>query len=503
VSPDRPAAVVVLAAGEGTRMKSSIPKVLHPVGGRALVHHAVAAASELDPEHLVVVVGHGRDQVTAHLADVAPKVSTAVQAQQLGTGHAVSCALQGLPALTGTIVVTYGDVPLLTGETLGRLVDEHTRHGNAVTILTARLEDPTGYGRILRDPDDPDGQVTGIVEQADATAAQRQIREINSGIYAFAAATLTDAIERLGTDNAQGELYLTDVVGIAAADGKRVRALLLDDSWQTEGVNDRVQLAALHRELNRRTVERWMRDGVTVRDPGTTWVDSDVILGRDVILEPNSQLQGSTKVAEGALIGPNTQLVDTEVGARAQVSNTTAYGAIIGPEATVGPYTYLRPGTRLGARAKAGGFVEMKKAVLGEGAKVPHLSYVGDARIGAGANIGAGTIFANYDGVTKSHTEIGEHSFVGSNSVLVAPVEVADGAYVAAGSAVTSRVEPGELAVARGNQRNIRGWVARRRAGSRTAAAAERAASSTGADGSRPQDERQDLGHGDNKGPDA
>lgn len=500
MSPARPAAVVVLAAGEGTRMKSSIPKVLHPVGGRSLVHHAVAAASELHPEHLVVVVGHGRDQVAAHLAEVAPKAAIAVQDQQLGTGHAVGCALQELPQLTGTVVVTYGDVPLLTGETLQHLVDEHNRLGNAVTILTARLADPTGYGRVLHDPD---GQVTGIVEQQDATDEQLQVREINSGIYAFDAATLADALERLDTDNAQGELYLTDVVGIARADGKRVGALPLDDSCQTDGVNDRVQLAALHRELNRRTVERWMRDGVTVRDPQTTWIDTDVTLERDVTLEPNTLLLGTTTVATGARIGPNTQLVDTEVGARAEISNTTSYGAVIGPEATVGPYTYLRPGTRLGAKAKAGGFVEMKKAVLGEGAKVPHLSYVGDADIGAGANIGAGTIFANYDGVIKSHTAIGEHSFVGSNSVLVAPVEVAAGAYVAAGSAVTYRVEPGELAVARGKQRNIRGWVARRRAGSRTAAAAERAAGITGADVSRVQGAPQDPGQGEDEGPDA
>jgi bifunctional UDP-N-acetylglucosamine pyrophosphorylase / glucosamine-1-phosphate N-acetyltransferase len=472
VSPARPAAVVVLAAGEGTRMKSSIPKVLHSVGGRTLVHHAVSAASELDPEHLVVVVGHGRDQVTAHLAEVAPKAATAVQDEQLGTGHAVSCALQDLPQLAGTIVVTYGDIPLLTGATLRGLVDAHTESGDAVTILTAHLADPTGYGRVLHAAD---GRVSGVVEQKDATDEQQQIHEINSGIYAFDAATLAAALARLTTDNAQGELYLTDVVGIVNGDGNRVGSLAMEDTWQIEGVNDRVQLAALHRELNRRTVERWMRDGVTVRDPQTTWVDTDVTLGRDVVLEPNTLLRGTTTVAEGARIGPNTELVDTEVGARAEISNATSYDAVIGPDATVGPYTYLRPGTRLGPRAKAGGFVEMKKAVLGDDAKVPHLSYVGDADIGSGANIGAGTIFANYDGVTKSHTDIGEHSFVGSNSVLVAPVEIADGAYVAAGSAITGRVEPGELAVARGKQRNIRGWVARRRAGSRTAAAAERA----------------------------
>jgi len=265
------------------------------------------------------------------------------------------------------------------------------------------------------------------------------------------------------------------VIAIARGDGRRVGAIRVTDTWQTEGVNDRVQLAAMHRELNRRTVERWMRAGVTVLDPATTWIDADVTLEPDATLEPNTLLRGTTRVARGALVGPNCQLVDTTVGESAEVTNTTSFGAVIGPEATVGPYTYLRPGTRLGRKAKAGGFVEMKQAELGEGTKVPHLSYVGDATIGDGANIGAGTIFANYDGVTKSHTGVGAHSFVGSNSVLVAPVEIADGAYVAAGSAVTAAVGPGELAVARGKQRTIAGWVARRRAGTRTAEAAERA----------------------------
>jgi len=464
--------VVVLAAGEGTRMRSAIPKVLHPVGGRALVHHAVAAASELDPEHLVVVVGHGRDQVVSLLADVAPKATTVVQEQQLGTGHAVQCALADLPDLRGTVVVTSGDVPLLTTAVLRTLLDAHAEQGNAVTLLTAHLGDPGGYGRVLRAPD---GSVASVVEQKDATEAQLGVREVNSGTYAFDAAALSDALARLDTDNAQGELYLTDVVGHATAAGRRVGALAVEDTWVVEGANDRVQLAALHRELNRRTVEAWMRAGVAVLDPATTWIDAGVTLEPDATVEPNTLLRGSTHVAAGATVGPNCLLVDTRVGAGAVVASSTSYGAVIGPEATVGPYTYLRPGTRLARGAKAGGFVEMKNAELGDGAKVPHLSYVGDATIGAGANIGAGTIFANYDGVEKHHTTVGAHSFVGSDSVLVAPLEIADGAYVAAGSTVTSKVSAGELAVARGKQRNIAGWVARRRAGSRTAGAAERA----------------------------
>ncbi|HEX7187431.1 MAG TPA: bifunctional UDP-N-acetylglucosamine diphosphorylase/glucosamine-1-phosphate N-acetyltransferase GlmU [Actinomycetes bacterium] len=484
MSPDRPAAVVVLAAGEGTRMRSSIPKVLHPVGGRTLVHHAVVAAAALEPVHLAVVVGHGRDQVTSHLQEVAPTATPVVQDQQLGTGHAVQCALESLPELDGTVVVTYGDVPLLTAEVLQSLLDAHAEQGNAVTILTAHLADPDGYGRVLRGDRD---QVVGVVEQKDATDGQRSVREVNSGVYAFDAKTLRAGLSRLDTDNAQGELYLTDVVGHAVADGLQVGALAVVDTWAVEGANDRVQLAALHRELNRRTVERWMRAGVAVVDPATTWIDADVILERDVLVEPNTLLRGSTRVASGAIVGPNCLLVDTEVGEGAEVVNTTSYGAVVGADATVGPYTYLRPGTRLGRGARAGGFVEMKMADVGDGAKVPHLSYVGDATIGEGANIGAGTIFANYDGVTKSHTVVGRHAFVGSDSVLVAPVEVADGAYVAAGSTVTGRVGPGELAVARGKQRNIAGWVARRRAGTRSAEAA--AAADAGARQDRQRDE--------------
>lgn len=470
----RPAAVVVLAAGEGTRMKSATPKVLHELAGRSLVGHAVVAAQTLDPEHLVVVVGHGRERVSAHLADVAPAVTTAIQDQQLGTGHAVGCALETLPELDGVIVVTYGDVPLLTGDTLRELVDRHVDDGNAVTVLTAEVADPAGYGRIVRDAD---GGVRGIVEHKDADAATLAVREINSGIYAFDADVLRTGLKQLTTDNSQGELYLTDVLSIARSDGRRVGAHETADSWQTEGVNDRVQLAALHREYNRRIVESWMRAGVTVVDPATTWIDADVTLEPDAVVHPNVQLHGRTSIAEGAVVGPDTTLIDTTVAARASVVRTHANGAVVGPEATVGPYTYLRPGTTLGARAKAGAYVEIKASTVGDGAKVPHLTYAGDAEIGEGSNIGAGTIFANYDGVAKHRTTVGRHVFVGSDSVLVAPLELADGTYVAAGSAVTMPVEAGQLAVARGRQRNIDGWVERKRAGTPSADAARQAQS--------------------------
>lgn len=475
----RPAAVVVLAAGEGTRMRSTTPKVLHEISGRSLVGHAVFAAQELKPDQLTIVIGHGRDQVAAHLGDVAPDVTTVVQEQQLGTGHAVSVALDHLPERDGVVVVTYGDVPLLTGATLHQLVDAHVADGNAVTVLTADVADPTGYGRIVRDDN---GDVRSIVEHKDADADTRVITEINSGIYAFDAAILRSGLSRLTTDNAQGELYLTDVLGSARDDGRRVGAFVTDDPWQTEGVNDRVQLAAMTRELSRRIAREWMRAGVTMIDPDSTWIDATVTLDSDVVLHPGVQLRGHTRIGSDAEIGPDSTVADTSVGAGASVVRSHVSGADIGAAATVGPFTYLRPGAVLNEKSKAGAFVEVKASSVGAGAKVPHLSYVGDATIEEGVNIGAGTIFANYDGVAKHHTIVGRHSFVGSDSVLVAPVELADGSYVAAGSTVTAATEPGELAVARAHQRNIEGWVSRRRAGTATAEAADAARHGAGGD---------------------
>ncbi|SOC53926.1 bifunctional UDP-N-acetylglucosamine diphosphorylase/glucosamine-1-phosphate N-acetyltransferase GlmU [Ornithinimicrobium cerasi] len=477
-----PAAVIVLAAGEGTRMKSTTPKVLHRIGGRSLLGHALHAARQASPEHLAVVVRHERDRVAEHVAALDPGAVVADQDEVKGTGRACECGLDALPAdLEGTVLVTMGDVPLLTGRTLVELTERHEASGAAVTVITAELDDAKSYGRVVRDER---GDVVAIMEHKDALAHRAagddlahvvDVREINSGIYAFDAAVLRAALGEVGTDNAQGEKYLTDVIGIARRDGRTVRAHLVEDLWQTEGVNDRVQLAALGKELNRRTVEHWMREGVTVVDPDTTWIDAEVTIGRDTVVRPGTQLLGATTVGEGVVIGPDTTLTDTEVRDGASVVRTQAEAAVIGERATVGPFSYLRPGTVLGAAGKIGGFVETKNARIGDGAKVPHLTYCGDATIGEGANIGAGTIFANYDGVAKHHTTVGRHSFVGSDSVLVAPVEIADGAYVAAGSTIEGRVGPGQIAVARGRQRNVDGWVARRRPGTRTAAAAEEA----------------------------
>ena len=467
----RVAAVVIMAAGAGTRMKSATAKVLHQLAGRSMLSYAVESASAVEPEHLVVVVGHQREQVIAHLSEIAPQVVTAVQEQQNGTGDAVRSGLAALGRLTGEVVVTSGDVPLLAGATLQSLVETHRDEGNAVTVLTTIAPDPTGYGRVLREA----GEVVRIVEQRDASPDEQAVTEINSGIYVFDAETLRAGIAALESDNAQGELYLTDVIGFARSLGRRVGGSVLADSLQAEGVNDRLQLASLTRELNRRILNRWMAAGVTVLDPDTTWVHDSVDLAADVTLLPGTSLEGATSVATGAVIGPDTTLVDVEVGERAHVVRTHGTLAVIGPDTEVGPFSYLRPGTQLGAKGKIGAFVETKNASIGEGAKVPHLTYCGDATVGAKANIGAGTIFANYDGVNKSHTNVGRGSFVGSDSVLVAPVDIADGAYVAAGSTITGPVGPGELAVARGNQRNIAGWVARKRPGTVTSEAAEAA----------------------------
>ncbi|WP_058046636.1 bifunctional UDP-N-acetylglucosamine diphosphorylase/glucosamine-1-phosphate N-acetyltransferase GlmU [Streptomyces roseifaciens] len=476
MSANRPAAVVVLAAGEGTRMKSATPKVLHAICGRSLVGHVVAASRELDPEHLVVIVGHAREQVSAHLAQIDPEVRTAVQYEQNGTGHAVRMGLEELSnsgiALDGTVVVVCGDTPLLTGATLKTLSDTHAADGNAVTVLSAEVPDATGYGRIVRDDS---GAVTAIVEHKDATEGQRAIREINSGVFAFDAQLLTDALGKVRTDNSQGEEYLTDVLGILREAGHRVGAAVAGDHREILGINNRVQLAEARRLLNERLLHAAMMSGVTVVDPASTWIDVTVTFEPDVLVHPGTQLTGATSLATGSEVGPNTRLADTAVGAGARVDNTVADSALIGEGATVGPFAYLRPGTKLGPKSKAGAYVEMKNAEIGEGTKVPHLSYVGDATIGEYSNIGAASVFVNYDGVNKHHTTIGSHCRTGSDNMFVAPVTIGDGAYTAAGSVITKDVPPGSLAVARGQQRNIEGWVARKRPGSAAAQAASAA----------------------------
>ncbi|WP_329121585.1 bifunctional UDP-N-acetylglucosamine diphosphorylase/glucosamine-1-phosphate N-acetyltransferase GlmU [Streptomyces sp. NBC_01465] len=478
MSANSPAAVVVLAAGEGTRMKSATPKVLHAISGRSLVGHVVAASRELDPTHLVVVVGHAREQVQAHLAEIDADVRTAFQAQQNGTGHAVRMALEELGGrVDGTVVVVCGDTPLLTGETLTALAATHAADANAVTVLSAEVPDSTGYGRIVRDPDT--GAVTAIVEHKDASETQRAIREINSGVFAFDGQLLADALGKVRTDNSQGEEYLTDVLSILREAGHRVGASIAADHREILGINNRVQLAEARALLNARLLERAMLSGVTVIDPATTFIDVSVTFGQDALVHPGTQLIGATHIGEGAEVGPNTRLTDTTVHAGARVDNSVATGAEIGEGANVGPFAYLRPGTKLGLKSKLGAFVEAKNSSIGEGTKVPHLSYVGDATIGDFTNIGAASVFVNYDGQSKHHTTIGSHCRTGSDNMFVAPVTVGDGAYTAAGSVITKDVPAGALAVARGQQRNIEGWVARKRPGSAAAQAAQAAPEET------------------------
>ena len=488
-------AVVVLAAGAGTRMRSKTPKVLHPLAGRTMLAHALHAAADLGPDHLVTVVGHDRERVTESVVELSEELGrtivTTVQEQQLGTGHAVQCGLGALPDdFEGTVLVTAADVPLLDGHTLKALLDEHLSAPlpAAATVLTFVPDDANGYGRIVRADDD---QVAEIVEHADATPAQVLIDEVNSGVYAFDATALRVALGKLSTANAQHELYLTDVVKISKSSGLPVYGTQLADPDLVMGVNDRVQLAHVTAVLNRHIVEKHMRAGVTVVDPATTWIDIDVTVGADVRLEPGVQLLGSTHVGEDAVIGPDTTLRDVVVGERASVVRTQADKSTIGPGATVGPFAYLRPGSDIGDSAKIGTFVETKNSTVGNHSKVPHLTYVGDATIGEHSNIGASSVFVNYDGVNKSRTVVGSHVRTGSDNMFVAPVRVGDGAYTGAGTVLRNDVPPGTLAVSAGSQRNIEGWVEKKRPGTAAADAAARALAAESANAQKSKDGEQ------------
>ncbi|MEI6571208.1 MAG: bifunctional UDP-N-acetylglucosamine diphosphorylase/glucosamine-1-phosphate N-acetyltransferase GlmU [Actinomycetes bacterium] len=451
----RPLAAIVLAAGEGTRMRSETPKVLHPLAGRPMLAHLVDAltALSIDEMHIdrvVVVVGHGAERVTTTLQG-AISTSTPVdfveQPVQRGTGDATAVALSAFSQDAGIdeddVVVLVADVPLLRTETIKELVLLHRKSDAAATLLTMHLEDPTGYGRIVRDAR---GLVARIVEQSDADESELAITEVNPAIYCFKRSLLAPALRRLTATNAQGEYYLTDVIGVLREAGHSVSALTADDHLECMGVNDRVQLSAAERVLRERINTRWMRDGVTMVDPSATYIDASVTLEADVRLLPGTILEGDTRVGTGAIIGPNSRLINTQVGERSVVQSTNARDSEIGPDCTVGPYASLRPGTKLAAGVHVGTYVELKNVEVDEGAKIPHLAYIGDAKIGARSNIGAGTITANYDGKMKHQSVIGADVRIGSNTVLRAPVSIGDGAYTAAGSVVTRDVPPGALA---------------------------------------------------------
>lgn len=471
-------AVIVLAAGQGRRMKSKLPKVMHRLAGLPLVGHVLTATSALEPKHSLVVVGVGKDVTEGYLKEAWPNAVVVEQLEQKGTGHAVKQAIaalrkKGEPPSGATVLVVSGDTPLITPAALQDLLSTLQGQQAKAALLTTEVDDPTGYGRILRSANQ--GAVVGIVEEVDATEEQKQSKEINGGVYAFQVNALADALEQVSVKNAAGEEYLTEVVALMSTQGDSVVACRMSESDVVAGINDRTQLAAVGAKLNSWITTAWMKNGVTIVDPATTWVEATVQLAPDAVIWPNTYLAGETRVGEGSVIGPDTTLSNTTVGVGARVERSTVRDSKIGDGASVGPYAHLRPGTVIDTSVHVGSFVEIKNSSLGVGAKVPHLTYVGDADIGEGTNIGAATVFVNYDGVTKHRTNIGKHVRVGSDTMLVAPVKIGDGAYTAAGSVITEDVPPGAMAVARERQRNIEGWVKRKRGGTEAARAAEAA----------------------------
>jgi bifunctional UDP-N-acetylglucosamine pyrophosphorylase/glucosamine-1-phosphate N-acetyltransferase len=477
-------AVIVLAAGPGTRMKSVRPKVLHPLAGVPLIGHVLATARELSAAYVVTVVRHERDSVSAAILELMPEAIVVDQDEMPGTGRAVELGIEALPAdFDGDVVVVSGDVPMLDAATLAGLLEAHRHAAASATLLSAYVDDATGYGRIIREND---GSLSRIVEQKDAVDEELSINEINSGTYVFAVAGLRTQLPRIGTGNAQGEKYLTDVVALLREAGQSVAAVPVPEPWIVEGINDRVQLSRMAARLNAMIVRGWQLAGVTVQDPATTWIDLRATLAEDVELLPGTHISGATTVARGARIGPQTTLHDCEVGENATISRSDGTLAVIGANASVGPFAYLRPGTELAADGKIGTFVETKNAKIGAGSKVPHLSYIGDTTVGEGSNIGAGTITANYDGVEKHATVVGSHVRTGSHNVFVAPVSIGDGAYSGAGTVIRKDVPAGALAINVAPQRNMDGWVAANRKGTKAADAA--AAASDGVEGAEGTD---------------
>jgi len=453
---DKGLVCVVLAAGSGTRMLSATPKVMHQLAGRSLLGHVMATANSLETSGVYVVLRHQKELISEYLSKTYPDAIQVEQDEISGTGRAVEVSLSKIPAdFNGDVLVISGDVPLMDNQTLSALVETHQSGKASATILTALREDPTGYGRIVRGSD---GHVSKIVEHLDANQQELAINEINAGVYIFDASQLRQSLSKLESHNAQGERYLTDVVALLVEDGKPVIAEIVSDNWLVHGINDRVQLAEVAKELNSRICKAWQLSGVTILDPESTWIDVQVVIGQDAILHPATHLRGLSSIGANAEIGPSVV-----------IENSTVHEA-----AKVGPFAYLRAGTELGKGGKIGSFVETKNAKIGTGSKVPHLSYVGDAEIGEGSNIGAGTIFANYDGVNKHSSKIGSFVRTGSQNVFVAPITIGDGAYTAAGTVVRKDVAPGELGMSVSPQRSIADWVINKRPGTASAEAASK-----------------------------
>ena len=451
--------VVVLAAGQGTRMKSRLPKVLHSLAGHPLIEHVLKAAKAISPATVTLIVGHGADMVREYMGN-SPNIRAVVQEPQLGTAHALQQAEATLAGKQGTVVLLSGDVPLLTGDTLRRLIETHHGGRAAATVVTAVVERPYGYGRIVRTR----GRIARIVEERDASPEVRQIREINSGIYAFDLAPLFDALRGIASQNAQGEYYLTDLIAIYRRRKLPVETLIVDNPQEIRGINSRTELAEVGRIVRQTKNEELMAAGVTLIDPATTYIDPDVEIGADTVIHPGVAIEGQTRIGAACEIHANVRIVDSEVADKAVIANfCLIIGSRIAEGASVGPFAHLRPETVVGEGAQIGNFVELKKTTMGPGSKANHLAYLGDATIGANVNIGAGTITCNYDGKTKHPTIIEDGAFIGSDSQLIAPVRIGKGAYVGAGSSITEDVPDGALGIARGRQSNVEGWADRKK----------------------------------------
>lgn len=446
---------VILAAGQGTRMKSKLYKVLHPVCGKAMVDHVLTQLERVGVDQIVTVVGHGADQVKQLLGD---RATYALQAEQLGTGHAVMQAEDVLGQKDGITLVTCGDTPLFTAETFKQLFAYHEQQGAAATVLTAHTDQPFGYGRIIRDAA---GTVAKIVEQKDATPEEAAVQEINTGVYCFNNQELFAALHQLSNDNAQGEYYLTDVIGILKQAGKQVGAFQMDDFTESMGVNDRVALANATRVMQQRINTRHMQNGVTMIDPATTYIDTDVQIGNDTVIEPGVVLKGKTSIGSDCVIGAHSEIRDSVIEDGVTVTASFLENAVMHKDSNIGPYSHLRPKAEIGVGVHIGNFCEVKNAQIGQNTKVGHLTYVGDATLGKEINIGCGTVFVNYDGENKHHTNVGDYSFIGSGSNIIAPVEIGDHAYVAAGSTITDDVAPHDMGIARGRQVNKKGYYDR------------------------------------------
>jgi len=463
--------VIILAAGDSKRMKSKQSKVLHKVAGRSVIENLLTSVEKLQAKNLTVVVGANKDELVEHLGQVAPKAKTVFQEKRDGTGGATQLALAEHKG-DGTVLILAGDTPLLTHQTLSEFVQVHQKEKQSASVLTAILPDPTGYGRVIRGDDN---QILKIVEEKDASELEKEVDEINTGVYLLDLSLLKDVIKNLKSNNAQSELYLTDVISLINAAGKKSYAVLSNDYTETLGINDRTQLAEVCAIMRDRINNQHMLNGVAIVDPATTWIDHGVEIESDVVIYPGSAISGKTVIKSGAVIGPRTSLDDCIVEAGAKVIESNCTQSKIGKDAKVGPFTYLRKGTVLASESKAGAFVEIKNSTVGEGTKVAHLSYVGDAEIGKESNIGAATIFVNYDGESKHKSKVGDHVRIGSDTMLVAPVSVGDGAYTAAGSVINEDVPAGAIGIGRARQVNILGWVLKKRKDSKSAAAAKKA----------------------------